>query len=269
MPNMKHWAIEDIQWDKFDPKLVDKKLLPVIKTASVVEHNGRHYVDYLNNIFADDVEFKEDALYWGDEEVQHGVALGKWAEMADPSFNFQKAFDDFADGYKLPLNTTKSVRGTKSGELIARCIVETGTSSLYTALAEATDEPVLKQICYNIAADEFRHYKLFYTYLKSYLEKEPLSKFQKTRIALKRITEASDDELSYAYYASNSIEGKYNRKLCNKEYIRQTIQLYKPQHIERLVSMVLKAIGYKPQGKIKKITAFFLIKWMGFKQNSA
>jgi len=55
------------------------------------------------------------------------------------------------------------VRGSRSGELIARCVVETGTSSYYTAIADATDEPLLKTYAGHIASDELRHYKLFYT----------------------------------------------------------------------------------------------------------
>jgi enoyl-[acyl-carrier-protein] reductase (NADH) len=40
----------------------------------------------------------------------------------------------------LPLDVTDSVRGSRTSELIARCMVETGTSSYYTALAEAGRE---------------------------------------------------------------------------------------------------------------------------------
>ena len=67
-----------------------------------------------------------------------------------------------------------SIRGSRTGELIARCMVETGTSSYYTALAEATSEPVLKQVCKLIAADEYRHFKLFYDHMRRYLARENL-----------------------------------------------------------------------------------------------
>ena len=53
-------------------------------------------------------------------------------------------------------------------------MVETGTSSYYTALAEATAEPVLKQVCKLIAADEYRHFKLFYDHMRRYLSRENL-----------------------------------------------------------------------------------------------
>ncbi|MEQ8266944.1 MAG: hypothetical protein RH982_07095 [Parvibaculum sp.] len=34
----------------------------------------------------------------------------------------------------IPLDAVQSVRGSRGGELIARCVVESGTSSCYTAI---------------------------------------------------------------------------------------------------------------------------------------
>src|SRR5215472_4369166 len=158
---MKHWTLDDIAWDRFDASKVDADLLRIVKAASLVEHNGGDYAVYLENVFAGDDEFRTAARAWAKEEVQHGCALQHWAELADLAWNFAAAFRRFNDGFKLPLSATKSVRGTRTGELIARCIVETGTSSYYAALSEAAAEPVLKQICTRISADELRHYKLF------------------------------------------------------------------------------------------------------------
>ena len=86
---------------------------------------------------------------------------------------------------------------------MSRCIVETGTSSYYSALKDAVEEPVLKEVCRNIAADEFRHYKLFYTYLLRYLEAERIGSFGRFWAAASRIRESEDDELAFAYYAAN------------------------------------------------------------------
>ena len=95
------------------------------------------------------------------------------------------------------------MRGSRTGELIARCMVETGTSSYYTALGEATGEPVLKQICRHIAADEFRHFKLFYDHMRRYLAREHISLLRRLRIAAGRIGESEDDELAYAWHCGN------------------------------------------------------------------
>ncbi|MGH6927850.1 MAG: acyl-ACP desaturase, partial [Dongiaceae bacterium] len=166
---MKHWTLEQIHWTRFDPARVDPEIVKLVKAAAMVEFNGGDYATYLNRVFADDPEFQVVVTAWAQEEVQHGRALARWAKLADPSFDFESAFKRFTAGYSIDVDVEQSIRGSRSGELVARCIVETGTSSYYTALNEATDEPVLKQICRNIAADELRHYKLFYTYLQRYL----------------------------------------------------------------------------------------------------
>ena len=263
---MKHWTLEDIQWDLFDLERVDPKIIPVIKTASVVEYNGMHYAEYLKNVFHDDPEFKDLAMFWAEEEVQHGVALGKWAELVDSSFSFKEAFQKFSDGYKLPLDQMQSVRGSQAGELISRCIVETATSSFYTALSEATHEPVLKDIAKKIAADEFRHYKLFYDHFKKYNQKDRLNLMQRLWIAVKRILESSDDELSYAFYTANNLQTPYNRKQAKNEYAKLSYSLYEPHHIERVISMVFKPVGLKPHGKFSKVATFMFTHFLNWQK---
>jgi hypothetical protein len=126
-------------------------------------------------VFQDSGQDVLDAIArWGEEESQHGRALGRWAEMADPNFRLQEAFARFRKGYKPAHFTDESagsVRGSRRGEMIARCVVESGTSSYYSAMRDATQEPVLQEIAGRIAADEYRHYKLFYDTLN--MQSEP------------------------------------------------------------------------------------------------
>ena len=197
------WTLDDIPWHRFDPSRLDPEIVRFVKAASLVEYNGADYAHHLCKVFADDPEFCESAERWGVEEVQHGAALGRWAQLADPAFDFTAAFARFQAGYHVDFDIDSSVRGSRAGELIARCIVETGTSSYYTALREAAAEPVLQEICRHIAADELRHYKLFYKSLCAYLARERLGRWTRLRIALGRIAESEDDELAYAYYAAN------------------------------------------------------------------
>ena len=104
---MKHWRIEDVAWDRFDPAKVDPDLVSLVKAAAMVERNGTDYAVYLNRVFGDDPDFRQAADYWADEEVQHGDALGKWAMLADPSWDFT-AFARYKAGYKLPLDAEAS-----------------------------------------------------------------------------------------------------------------------------------------------------------------
>jgi hypothetical protein len=188
------------------------------------------------------------------EEVQHGMALARWAELADPTFDFDAAFQRFTDGFKIETWRTQSLRGSRSGELVSRCIVETGTSSYYSALKDAIEEPVLKEICRNIAADEFRHYKLFYTYLLRYLEAEKIGSFGRFLAAASRIRESEDDELAYAYYAANhGADTVYDRKRFVRAYLSRAYGFYRTSHIERGIGMILKAIGLTPNGTLNSV----------------
>lgn len=252
---MKGWTLDDIDWNRFDPSLVDIETLKVVKAAALVEHNGEAYADYLCSVFADDQEFCRAARLWAVEEVRHGAALRRWAECADPAFAFDAAFKTFTDGFHLPMDSGESVRGSRCGELIARCIVETGTSSWYTAIREATREPVLNEICRLIAADELRHYKLFYSHLRRYLESQQLNRWHRLRIALGRIGETEDDELAFAFYAANGDLGGYDRKRHSRAYMRRAYSYYRPHHIDRVVAMVFKAAGLDPQGRLQKVTS--------------
>ena len=253
---MKHWRIEDVAWDRFDPTKVDPELIPLVKAAAMVERNGTDYAIYLNRVFGDDADFCQAANYWADEEVQHGDALGRWAVLADPAWDYQAAFARYKAGFKLPLDAEASVRGSRTGELIARCMVETGTSSYYTALAEMTQEPVLQQICRHIAADEFRHYKLFYDHMRRYLKRENVGLLWRLRIAAGRIGESEDDELAYAWHCGNEPEELgYQHARCTAEYMARAMACYRFRHIERGMGMIFKAVGLPPRGRLSDLSA--------------
>jgi rubrerythrin len=244
---MGRWTLDDIGWDRFDRAALDPEIVAIVKAASLVEHNGGAYAHHLCRIFGDDPAFQAIARRWGEEEIQHGRALARWAELADPEFDFAAAFGCFRQGFRIDFDRDTSRRGSRSGEMIARCIVETATSSYYTALREAVREPVLQQICRHIAADELRHYKLFYRNLGRCLERERIGFWGRLRVAAGRIAEAQDDELAYAYYAANeSSRRPYDRRRCGRAYARRAYAICRAHHVERGVAMIFKAVGLAP-----------------------
>ena len=247
---MSAWTLDDIPWDRFDPAKLDPELVPIVKAASLVEHNGRAYAHHLCLVFSDDPAFQRTARRWGEEEVQHGRALARWARLADPGFDFDVAFARFQDGYRVDFDSERSRRGSRAGEMVARCVVEIGTSSYYAAMREAASEPVLKEICRHIAADELRHYRLFYKNLQRYLALDGIGRFGRLRVALGRVVEAEDDELAYAYFAANEHNRPYDRRHYNRAYASRAYALYRPHHIERGVAMLLKAAGLTPNGRL-------------------
>jgi hypothetical protein len=248
------WTLDDVQWQRFDASKVDPGLLAAVKAASLVEYAAPDYVVYLKRVFSGaDARTMDSLDKWGREESQHGKALSRWAAMADAKFDFAAAFARFKAGYRAPHFESEekiSVRGSRRGEMIARCVVECGTSSYYSALRDATDEPVLKEICGRIAADEFRHYKLFYDTLQE--QEEPdLPFWKKLSVAIGRASESEDDELAYAYYAANIPEHvPYDRVKYGSAYTGAAMIHYRPHHVKKLVQMVAKACGANPQGRV-------------------
>jgi hypothetical protein len=252
---MGRWTLDDIPWERLDLKKIDPEIVRLVKAASLVEYNGGAYAHHLCRIFRDDPGFRQKAQRWGEEEIQHGKALARWAELADSEFDFDAAFGRFKAGYQVDFDRDDSRRGSRSGEMIARCMVEVATSSYYTALHEAAQEPVLKEICRLIAGDEIRHYKLFYTNLVLCLERERIGFWSRLRVAARRIAESEDDELAYAYYAANESALPYDRHRCKRAYVRRSYALCREHHVVRGIALIFRAIGLAPNGLLARMAS--------------
>jgi hypothetical protein len=268
------WGMDDIHWSLFDPAKVEPALLAAVKAAALVEYNAPDYVTYLKRVFASSNSPTVAAIeQWGREEAQHGRALGRWAELADPSFKLEDAFARFRKGY-TPAHFTGgegSVRGSRRGEMIARCVVESGTSSYYSAIRDASDEPVLKEIAGRIAADEYRHYKLFYDTLNAQAEPD-ISFWKKLWIALGRVRESDDDELAFSFYCANVPPEKesitpYDRKKYSRMAGQASMSVYHRHHIQKLVQMVIKVVGANPHGWLANLASALL--WRRLSAKSA
>ncbi len=258
------WSLDEVQWQDFDASKVVPWMLTAVKAAALVEFNAPDYVSYLKRVFPD-APTQAVIEQWGREETQHGRALGRWAEMADPSFSMNDAFARFREGYRPAHFTGQdvvSIRGSRRGEMISRCVVESGTSSYYSAIRDSTDEPVLKEIAGRIAADEYRHYKLFFEIQRA--QSEPDMPFwRKLMIAVGRINESDDDEISYACYCAavpreREAEVPYVRAQFAKAAYNTTLRVYRRRHVQKLAQMVSKAVGADPQGRMTKLAGALL-----------
>ncbi|MGH6829258.1 MAG: ferritin-like domain-containing protein [Rhizomicrobium sp.] len=252
------WNLDEVPWQAFDPSAVDPVMLAAVKAAALVEYNAPDYVTYLKRVFRGAATETLSAIErWGEEESQHGRALARWAETADPNFRMDTAFARFRKGYTpthfADTEGLGSFRGSRRGEMIARCVVESGTSSYYSAIRDATEEPVLKEIAGRIAADEYRHYRLFYEILRNQDEPD-LSFWRKLWVAIGRVRESGDDELAFAFYCANvkpeeEAAKPYERKLYSRLAAKTSMTIYRPRHIRKLVQMVAKAVGADPHGR--------------------
>ena len=117
-------------------------------------------------------------------------------------------------------------------------------------LAEATQEPVLKDICRRIAADALAHYWLFHRHLTRYLGTEPLGLWGRLRVALGRIAESGDDELCFAFHAANRGEAPYDRRECARAYARATLGHIRADHVKGAIGLAFTAVGLDGAGPL-------------------
>ena len=247
------WRLDDIDWGAFDAARVDVDLLALVKAAALVEANASDYVAYLRGVFAGDADFLTRIERWGAEEALHGAALGQWAMRADPAWDFARALASFRAGYHIDTQATTSIRGCRGGELLARQVVETGTSSFYTALRDASAEPVLRGIAQRIAADEFAHYRLFAS-AAARAVRPPLR--TRLHIAATRFAEAGDDELGWAWFAANVLpddaKAVYATRIHTRAYAGRALRLYRRPHVDSGVAMLLRAVGLESGGALHR-----------------
>jgi len=262
---MSGWTLDSIAWNRFDPSRVEPATLKVMKAAALVEINGEVYAQYLSNVFGEDPEFCALLRNWARDEFRHGQALRRWAELADAKFDFDAVYQRFMAGSHFVLDSKESVFGSRSGELLTRCIVEVGTSSWYSAIADETSEPLLREICRHIVADELRHYKLFYTYLRRYMKAEGLGRLARRNLAARRMRQSSDDT-GFAYYAANCTDIPYDREACTRAYWRRAYAFYRQRHIERAVAMLWNALGFSSRGLARRLAA--LLFWRTIKNRA-
>jgi len=224
----------------------------------LVEFNADSYTDYLCRVFGDDAGLRSQICIWGKDEKRHGLVLRKWVELADPSFDFDHSLALFCSAYQqLPEEGSDSVRGSKARELVARCIVESGTSSYYSALKDAAEEPVFKEICRLIALDEVRHFNLFRKALnQKYGPKEKLGFLFRFKVVVGRILETSDEELSFAYRAGNFPDEPIEQdriKEYSEDFMRRVSRLYKPEHYRQIVGLTMKVLGISTSQRLRKL----------------
>lgn len=168
------WSMDAIRYSDIARDAVedDALLFQIVASASFIEITSDLYTENLIEYFRDDPELVDWlAQHWEPEELQHGAALKRYVETAWPEFDWQRAYAGFFAEYSRCCSL-ENLAPTRALEMVARCVVETGTASFYRMLAEAAPEPILHQIASNIAADEVRHYKNFYYFFRRYRASE-------------------------------------------------------------------------------------------------
>jgi rubrerythrin len=195
------WSVNAIAYRDLAREVVedDELLFQIVASASFIEITSDLYTENLISYFRDNPDLVDWLAHrWAPEELQHGTALKRYVETVWPDFDWQRAYEGFLAEFSRCCSV-ENLAPTRALEMVARCVVETGTASFYRMLADLTPEPVLREIATNIAADEVRHYKNFYYFFRRYRDTESLGRTAVLRTLWDRVQEVDAEDAYIAF----------------------------------------------------------------------
>lgn len=200
-----HWNLDHVPYDTIDlaQARAQQDMLYLVAASSFVEIASDLYTDNLVCHFEGNPEIVEWLREkWQTEEVRHGRTLRDYVRHVWPEFDWDAAYTAFFADYSQRC-TVEALESVQSLEMVARCVVETGTATFYQALAAHAAEPVLAGIAARIRSDEINHYKHFYSYFRMYDASTPPGRLHILGALKRRILEVHNDDaecaLWYAY----------------------------------------------------------------------
>ncbi len=214
------WTLTDIPFDRIDrgKPQSDEDLFFVLVGASFVESGSDIYTQLLVKHFGEQSEIAAWlSTRWEPEELQHGRALRLYIEHAWPDFDWSDAHEKFLAEYSTYCSPVM-LEASRALELVARCVVETGTAALYRALHDYTDEPVLKQLTSNIWSDEVRHYKYFYRHFGEYNQSEANGRWKISTTLARRLLEIRNEDADCAI--RHIFSARYPNESCDSQHFR-------------------------------------------------
>ena len=191
---------EGLPYRQDDPRLIAQReeLFYLLASASFIETGSEMYTRNLAEHCAGHPEVAAWLCgQWEREELQHGRALELYVRAAWPTFDWQAAFDDFFAEY-AGLCTLEALEPERALEMVARCVVETGTTTYYQTLRDLSPEPVLTRLLGHIRADEVGHFKHFLAYFRQLRATRPVSRARVARVLYTRLQELRESDSDVA-----------------------------------------------------------------------
>jgi hypothetical protein len=241
------WRIEDIDLTRIDraQAAMNEDLLLLLCAASFIESGSDLYTSNLSEFFNDDPEVSTWLNdHWEHEELQHGRALKTYISYVWPEFDWDRAFASFFEEYSKTCSV-EDFEKTRALEMVARCVVETGTATLYRAINECSSDPVLKEITDNIRSDEVRHYKNFLKFFKKYNQIEGNGRWAVLGALTRRVIEIKNEDSEIAL--RHVFTFRYPDQMQNTVQLRQKaarVNSLVRRHLsaEMCVKMLLKPL---------------------------
>jgi hypothetical protein len=200
-PHQRDWSVEDIPYASVRAERVrtDKNLFYLLTAASFVEITSDWYTQNLIDYFQGDAEVEEWLKQvWEPQELRHGIALKRYVQRVWPEFDWEQCYIGFTREFSQFCKLEK-LGPMRALEMASRCVVETGTATLYTMIHRLTREPVLGLLAANIRADEIRHFKCFYRYFLRYRDQEHTRSWEVLGVLCARSVRIDKEDAYYAF----------------------------------------------------------------------
>lgn len=217
--------------------LPNQDVLAIVRTTCLLESRSARYGDYLTRVLPG--RYHERVEAWSLEESRHGVILRDWLAHADPTFDFDEAFERYS---ALPYHDDPALDRAPADELLSRCVVEALASGFYRALRDATDDASLKRVCTQLMGDEARHLKGFMRMLG---EQQPLPRHQQLRVVAQRVLQLDDDQIIYASHCADG-QGPYVPRVARRRYLSRVYRMYDASHLQFVSTLIGAAVGLRP-----------------------
>jgi len=257
-----HWTIADLDLTRIEHKLVrdDWFTFYLVAGASFIETAADVYTGNLVVHFPDPVARDWLAKRWQPEELQHGQALRAYVEAVWPDLAWEQAYAGFLQEYSR-LCTLEQLEDSRTLEMAARCVVETGTATFYTTVQACAHEPVLKRLAGLIRRDEVRHYNHFRSFYQAYQAQERVGRLSVLRALYKRLTEAEQEDayvgFKHAWLMRHPGEAFRDEHFAGfMEQVRERLRPHYPYRMA--VQMVLQPL--RLNRTIQKLAAPLLIR---------
>lgn len=247
-----HWHIDDIPFYLIEPASLhaNADLFYLLAAASFVEITSDLYTRTLLEYFEHDAQigsWLRDT--WQLQELQHGAALRRYVTRVWPEFDWGGAYARFYDEYSLYCKP-ELLAPTRTLELVARCVVETGTASLYTMIHALSAEPVLRQLVHLIRDDEVHHYRHFYHAYVRYRGLAPARRRDVARTLFRRVRTVDNEDaylsFKHVYLARHPAETQV--KSAYKAFRKRLVRLARRYYpYDMAAKMFLKPLGLNPR----------------------
>ncbi len=246
------WTMDSIDYSGIVMERIraNDDLVCLLCASAFIESGSDIYTRNLVQHFAGDAEVETWLReHWEPEELQHGRALAAYVTRVWPDFDFDAAFRSFIGEYATVCKP-ELLEPSRGLEMAARCVVETGTATLYRAIHESTDEPVLKALTRNIKSDEVRHYSYFYHYFQKYQAEQRHGRFAVLRTLWSRVREIGNEDGDIAL--RHVFKFRHPEYLVDKTTFRHAsdrVYAYVRHNLpaEMAVKMILKPLRLPPR----------------------